>query len=232
MTLLEKKRLEVINLNRELRILDATGDLAALNTNSTKSSVTARTTQASHRSRDAFGKGLLLFEHFNSCPAKPNMHSTNRTRLGGIRSCEIMGRWPPVTLQIGSGLTLGASLQVLNGKAVDQPRIGTKRVLLKTPVCNMPVGRRSLRWCASGGPLRGAFWARPSARRAVARSSVLAPVPNQRRKWVFVDAIPAQPASPGERFPLPGLRQQPPSGALMHSYGLIVYASRNQPLDD
>jgi hypothetical protein len=29
MTLLEKKRLEHINLNRELRILDGTGDLAA-----------------------------------------------------------------------------------------------------------------------------------------------------------------------------------------------------------
>jgi hypothetical protein len=203
MTRLEKKRLEVINLNRELKILDVTGDLAALNTNSTKSSVTARTTQASHRSREAFGKGLLLFEHFNSCPAKPNMHSTKMTRLGALRSYEIMGRWPRATLQIGSGLTLGASLQTLNGKAVDPPRIGTKRILLKTPVCNIPEGRRSLRWCASRDPLRGAFWARPSARKAVARTSVLAPVPNQRREWVFVDATQAKPGFSGWRFPLP-----------------------------
>jgi DNA-binding transcriptional regulator YhcF (GntR family) len=95
MTVLKKKRLEVINLNRELRILDGTGDLAALNTNSTKSSVTAPTTQASHRSREAFGKGLLVFEQFNSRPAKPNMHSTNMTRLGAYTVMRDHGTMAP-----------------------------------------------------------------------------------------------------------------------------------------
>jgi DNA-binding GntR family transcriptional regulator len=98
-TMLEKQRPEVVNLNRELRILDGTGDLAALNNEFHESSTTARTTQASHRSRGAFGKGVRLFEYFNSCSAKPNMLSTNMTRWlrrssdptrrAPIRSCEI-----------------------------------------------------------------------------------------------------------------------------------------------
>jgi hypothetical protein len=182
--------------------LNGTGDLAALNTNSTKSSVTARTSQASHRSREAFGKGLLLSEHFNSRPAKPNMRSTNMTRLGAYTVMRDHGTMAPSDVadrfRTHPGCFVKLKLQALKGKAGDQPRIGTKRVLLT--VCNMPEGRRSLRWCASRDPLRGACWARPSARSSVARTSVLAPVPNQRRKWV-VDAIQAKPASPAGDFP-------------------------------
>jgi hypothetical protein len=97
---LEKKRLEVVNRNRELRILDGTGDLVALNNefheiiyHGAHNASIASVTRSFLADACAFSSTSI------SGPAKPNMLSTNMTRLlrrssdptrrAPIRACEI-----------------------------------------------------------------------------------------------------------------------------------------------